>query len=174
MVSLEGVAIVVGWLISVSLAVLFAVKVIPERASSRMCEKFGLAEVEQNGKKIYAVLDLQGNPIQVPIGTKEVDGEQQVVTAVVSLPMTMSYLAAEQAAMKVKMALLNMKSTASKHLQQAAMGEAMKGEGGIEAMLPFLPKKAMPIIALMKALGVSVGGQTGVQAGKTTSGSKAL
>ena len=168
MITLEGVAIVVGWLISVSLAVLFAVKVIPDRASSRLCEKFGLKEVVQNGKTIYACLDLQGNPIEVPIGTKEVDGQQQVVTGVVSLPMTMAYLAAEQAAVKVKMSLLNMKSTASKHLQQAAMGEAMQGGGGIEAMLPFLPKKAMPVIALMKALGLGVPGQQAQTAGKTT------
>ena len=174
MITLEGVAIVVGWLISVSLAVLFAVKVIPDRASSRLCEKFGLKEVVQNGKTIYAVLDHHGNPIQVPIGTKEVDGVQEMVMGIASLPMTMSYMAAEQAAVKVKMSLLNMKSTASKHLQQAAMGEAMKGEGGVEAMLPFLPKKALGVLALMKALGLGTGGQQAQTAGKTTQSGKQL
>lgn len=143
-----------AWFISLLVAIL----VVPRLAANRICNQFGLTRVDVNGQMIYAVKDLEGNPIKIPVGLKEnSDGEKEPVMGFAGLPMTLTYLAAEQAALKVKMTLFNAKSQISKKMQQAAMGEAAAG-GDLGAMFPFLPKKAQAAIAVLKAAGVNLGG----------------
>jgi hypothetical protein len=154
MLSLEALVVVVGWLVSLGVAVM----VVPKLAAKRICEQFGLQKVTVNGRDIYAVEDLEGNPVKIPIGTKaNAEGESEIVYGYAPLPMTMTYLAADQAAMRVKMALLNTKGAISKQLSKQGLQAAMDAGGGLESMLPFLPKKLQAAAALAQALGLGRG-----------------
>jgi len=160
MITIEGVVIVVGWLVSLGVAIL----VVPKLAAKRVCSQFGLTQVEQAGKLIFAVEGPDGEAVKVPIGVKEgKDGEQEIVWGYSGLGYTLPYLAAEMAAQKVKMGLLNTKSQLSKKLG----AEALKG-GMIDEMMPYLPKKIQAAVAIAKALGlgastVNPSAQTGPQ-----------
>lgn len=155
----EGLLVAIGWAVSLTVAIIFAFRVIPEMAARRICKMFGLTRVSVNGREIYAVEDLEGNPVKIPLGTKEVDGEQQIQYGYAPLPITMTWLAAEQAAMKVKMTLFNAKSQISKKMQKEGMSQAMQEGGGLDQMLPFMPKKLQMAAALLRAAGL--GGAAG-------------
>ena len=103
------------------------------------------------------------------MGIVEKDGQQEIVWGYAGLAYTLPYLAADMAAQKVKMGLLNTKSQISKHLS----AEALKS-GDLDSMIAFLPKKIQGAIAVAKALGlgssVPVGGQTGAQTGQHRGG----
>ena len=148
--SLEALVVVVGWLVSLGVAIL----IVPKLAARRICEQFGLQRVNVNGKEIYAVEDLEGNPVKIPVGTKEGPDGTEIVYGYAPLPMTLTYLAADQAAMRVKMTLLNTKSSISKQLSKEGLKAAMEQGGGLDAMLPFLPKKLQAAAALAQALGL--------------------
>lgn len=153
--SLEALVVVVGWLVSLGVAVM----VVPKLAAKRICEQFGLQKVTVNGRDIYAVEDLEGNPVKIPIGTKaNAEGEPEIVMGYAPLPMTLTYLAADQAAMRVKMTLLNTKSTIAKQLNKEGLKAAMQEGGGLETMLPFLPKKLQMAAALLQAAGLGRAG----------------
>lgn len=162
-ITVEGVLILVGWLTSLGVAFLFALRVIPKLAAKRACEAFGLTEVQlKNGQEIYVPVDLEGNPVQIPVGvTTNDDGTQTPVMGYAPLPMTLTYLAAQQAATLVHMKLMNVKSQVSKRLSKEALAQAMQDGGSIEQMLPLLPRKAQMIVALAKTLGVGGHASTG-------------
>lgn len=149
--SAETLIVLLAWL---SFTLFMLVVVVPRLSAKVMCEKFGLVRVQVRDRTIYVPEDMEGEPVKIPVGVKEVDGEQQVVWGYAPLPMTLTWMAAEQAAMKVKMTLLNVKSQAAKKLGKEALAAAMGEGGSLEAMFPFLPKKMQGVIALAKALGV--------------------
>lgn len=148
--------VAVGWAVSLTTAIVFAFKVIPEMAARRLCRMFGLARVRlENGRDIYAVEDLEGKPIKIPIGMRKDDeGNESIIYGYAPLPMTMTYLAAEQAAIKVKMTLFNAKSQISKKMQKEGLSMAMQEGGSLDSLLPFLPKKAQVAAALLRAAGL--------------------
>lgn len=176
-ITLEGVLVLVGWATSLGVAFLFALRVIPKLAAKRACEAFGLVEVETNGRTIFVPTDLEGEPVQIPVGvTTNAEGEQVPKMGYAPLPMTLTYLAAQQAATLVHMKLLNVKSQVSKRLSKEALGQAMSEGGSIEQMLPLLPKKAQMVVALAKTLGIggnASGGGSGTPATRS-GGSRAI
>jgi hypothetical protein len=164
----EGILVAVGWAISLTVAIVFAFRVIPEMAARRLCAMFGLQRVKlANGREIYAVEDLEGTPIKVPISVKKgEDGEDIIEYGYAPLPITMTYLAAEQAAMKMKMTFLNAKSQLARNFKKAGLEEVMAEGGGLQNLMPFLPKKLQAPAAFLSALGVGSapkGGQSGQQ-----------
>jgi len=170
MITFEAIIIVCGWLVSLAVA-LFAV---PRIAAKRVCQQFGLTQVQQGGETLFAVQGPDGEAVKVPIGVKEgKDGEQEIVWGYAGLGYTLPYLAADMAAQKVKMGLLNTKSQISKKLGADALKSGM-----IDEMMPFLPKKVQAAVAIAKALGlgssVPVGAQTGGQTGQHTPSGKAI
>ncbi len=165
-ITLEGVVIIVGWLVSLGVAIL----VVPKLAAKRVCTQFGLTQVDQGGRTLFAVEGPDGEAIKVPIGVKEgKDGEQEIIYGYAGLGYTLPFLAAEMAAQKVKMGLLNTKSQISKRLGADALKSGM-----VDEMMPFLPKKVQAVVAIAKALGlgsvVPQGGQTAPQTGQGKGG----
>ena len=155
----EGILVAVGWAVSLVTAIVFAFKVIPEMAARKMCSMFGLQRVKlENGRTLYAVEDLEGNPVKIPVGIKkDDDGNETVIYGYAPLPMTMTFLAAEQAALKVKMTLFNAKSQIQKTMNKEGLKAVMSEGGGLDAMLPFLPKKLQVAAAMAQALGLGRG-----------------
>jgi len=166
----EGLLVAIGWAVSLTVAIIFAFRVIPEMAARRICKMFGLTRVRVGDREIYAVEDLNREPVKIPVGVKEVDGEQQVQYGYAPLPITMTFLAAEQAAMKVKMTLFNAKSQISKKMQKEGMTQALQEGGSLEQILPFLPKKAQMAAALLRAAGL--GGGVAPQGGQNSPSSR--
>ena len=163
MITFEAIIIVCGWLVSLAVALI----AVPRIAAKRVCQQFGLTQVQQGGETLFAVQGPDGEAVKVPIGVKEVDGEQQIVWGYAGLGYTLPYLAADMAAQKVKMGLLNTKSQISKKLGADALKSGM-----IDEMMPFLPKKVQAAVAIAKALGlgssVPVGAQTQGRQGSDT------
>lgn len=158
----EGILVAIGWFVSLTTAIVFAFRVIPEMAARRLCDMFGLQRVTlDNGREIYVVEDLEGKPIKIPVGIKkDADGNDVIEYGYAPLPMTMTYLAAEQAAIKVKMTLLNARSQVSKKLQKEGLEAVMKDGGGLDLAMPFIPKKFQPLAALLKLSGLGQGGSS--------------
>lgn len=153
MLDLTAVIVIVGWMVSLSVALF----VVPKLAAGRVCRNFGLMVVKDSktGRSIYAVEGDDGAPFKVPIGVKKnAEGEDELVMGVTTLPMTLAFMISESAAMKVKMGLLNAKSQISRQLSKQGLAEAMQAGGSLEQMLPLLPKKAQMIVALAKTLGI--------------------
>lgn len=155
MISLEGALIVVGWLVSLFVATM----IVPKLAANRVSERFGLKMVSQDDKKFYAPVGPDGEPVKIPIGVKEnkETGEQEVILGYAPLAFALPYMAADMAAMKVKMALMGTKSGLSRKIKGALLEEGAAGRLDPDAMLPFLPKKAQAAIAVLRALGLGVG-----------------
>lgn len=148
MIGVEAVIIIAGWLVSL----VVALKAVPYLAAKRVSEQFGLTLVEQNGKKFYAPVDPSGEPVKIPVGiTKDEEGEEKVVLGYAPLAYCLPYMAADMAAVKVKMALFNAKSQLSKKMQQEGLSQVMQGGGSLNEVLPFLPKKAQMAAALLQA-----------------------
>lgn len=161
MLSLEAIVIVLGWFTSLFVAVFL----VPRIAAKRVCEQFGLTLVTQGGKKFFVPTDPNtGDPLKVPIGVKEnEDGTQEVVLGYAPLAYSMPVIAAEFAAQKTKMLLLNTKSQISRKLGKEALQAGM-----IDEFMPFLPKKAQAAVAIARALGLGGNGsQQGVFQGQT-------
>ena len=117
----EALIVVVGWLVSLVLAVVFALKVVPERASKRICEKFGLMEVFQDGKSLYAVQGPDGKPVKIPVGTKEVDGKTVVVEGYCSLAWTLPYIAGQHAVLGIKNSIYGKAGKMTQEANRAAI-----------------------------------------------------
>lgn len=124
--------------------------------SKRTERMMGVTKVEQGGVTIYAPNGPDGEPIQVPIGLKEVEGVQTPVMGYAPLGYTLSFLAAEMAAQKVKMGLLGVKSSLSKKMGGAAMQAVADGAVSGEDIIQFLPKKWQPAIIALRSLGLGV------------------
>jgi hypothetical protein len=138
-----------AWMVSLAVAL----KAVPALAARRVSEQFGLVMVEQDGKRFYAPVDPTGEPIKVPVGVQEVNGEQVVVMKYAPLAYALPFMAADMAAMKVKMVLLGAKGNMSKAVQGRLMNMAAEGSVGADAIMPFLPKKFQGALAIAKVLG---------------------
>ena len=164
-VTIEAIIVICGWLISL----LVALKAVPALAARRVSEQFGLELVEYKGKKMFVPVGPDGEPIQIPVGMKEIDGKQEVVMGYAPLAFCLPYLAADMAAMKVKMALLGAKG----HLSQQIKSRAI-AEGDTEALMMMLPKKVQGAIAIAKMLGLGKNqgqpGESGMQQVSRNSG----
>lgn len=158
----EGILVAVGWAISLTTAIFFAFRVIPEMAARRLCDMFGLQRVTlENGREIYAVEDLDGKPIKIPVGFKtNAEGQDEMIMGYAPLPMTMTYLAADMAALKVKAAIMGVKSGASKRLRGAVEQGVADGSIDPSMMVGMLPKKAQAAIAILRSLGLGIGPTT--------------
>ncbi len=121
--------------------------------SGRTERMMGVTKVRSsNGDEIYAPLGPDGEAIQIPIGTKEdEEGVVKPVMGYAPLGYTLAWLAADAAAVKVKMGLLNAKGQISKAIQGRALAE-----GDMDALMGILPKKAQAAIAIAKMLGLGV------------------
>ena len=117
----EALIVVVGWLVSLVLAVVFALKVVPERASKRICEKFGLVEVFQDGKSLYAIQGPDGKAVKMPIGSKEVDGKTVVVEGYASLAWTLPYVAGQHAVLGLKNSIYGKAGKMTQEANRAAI-----------------------------------------------------
>ena len=125
--------------------------------SKRQERMMGVTKVEQDGEIIYAPLGPDNKPIQVPIGVKEVDGEQQAIMGYAPLAYTLPFIAGDMAAQKMKMVLFNAKSQVAKRMNKEGLAQAMQEGGGLDAMLPFLPKKLQVAAALLRSAGLGNG-----------------
>lgn len=152
-VPIEAIIIVTGWLVSLAVAL----KAVPALAAKRVSEQFGLVMVMQDGKRFYVPVDPAGEPVKIPIGIREVDGKQEVVMGYAPLAYSLPFMAADMAAMKVRMALLGAKGNIGKTIKGQMMQGAADGTIDPEAMMQFLPKKAQAAIAVLRALGVGIG-----------------
>ena len=120
--------------------------------SKRQERMMGVAKVENDGgEMIYAPLDPNGKPIKIPVGVKEVDGEQVVVLDYAPLAYSLPFMAADMAAMKLKMMLLGQKGQISQAIRNKALSE-----GDQEALFAMLPKKVQGALAIARMLGVGV------------------
>lgn len=160
MLTLEGVVIIIGWITSLTVAVV----IVPRIAAKRVCEQFGLTLVNQGDRRFFVPTDPNdGSPIKVPIGVKTAqDGSQEVVMGYAPLAYTMPVLAAEYAATKIKMTLLNAKGQVSKKIS----AEALKA-GLTDELMPFLPKKLQGALAIARALGLGGDSSNGTAQGQT-------
>jgi hypothetical protein len=139
--------VVCGWFVSLSVAIFL----VPRLAAKRVSMQFGLQMVEQGGKKFYAPCGPDGEPILIPVGVKDVDGEQKVVMGYAPLAYSMPFMAADMAAMKLKMMLLGQKGQISQAIRNKALSE-----GDQEALFAMLPKKVQGALAIARMLGVGV------------------
>jgi len=156
LLSLEAIIVISGWLISLAVAL----KAVPALAARRVSEQFGLELVVEKGKKMFVPVGPDGEPIQIPIGVKEVDGKSVVVMGYAPLAYCLPYLAADMAAIKVKMALLGAKG----QISQAIKGKAL-AEGDMDALMAMLPKKVQGAVAIARMLGI--GKNQGQDAGES-------
>jgi hypothetical protein len=103
--------------------------------------------------------------VKIPIGTRKgKDGETEVVLGYAPLAYCLPYMAADMAAVRVKMALLGAKGRLSKQMRDAAMAEGMavgEGAGTIDqlAAAGLIPKKWYGIAKVLQGMGVNVGGK---------------
>ena len=126
-----------------------AIFAVPRLAARRISEQFGLELVKYKGRNMFVPVGPDGEPIQIPIGVKEVDGKQEVVLGYAPLAYCLPYMAADMAAIKVKMALLGAKG----QISQAIKGKAI-AEGDMDALMGILPKKVQGAIAIARMLGI--------------------
>lgn len=155
---MDDIYTVLGLVAGVMLSMSFGYFVVAPRARSLICESLGLEKVKTKDGSVFTMLGPDGEPMKVPIGTKEGENGPELVMGVAPLFYTFSCAIADQAALKVKMGLLNTKSQISKQLSKQGLQQAMAEGGGIDQMMPFLPKKAQVAFAALKALGI--GSQT--------------
>ena len=125
--------------------------------SKRQERMMGVTKVVQDGKTIYAPLGPDGKPVEVPIGVKEVDGVQVAVMGYAPLAYSLPVIAGDMAYQKIRMMLLNTKSQISKRMAKEGLQSAMAEGGGLDAMMPCLPKKAQMAAALLRSLGLGNG-----------------
>lgn len=162
MISAEALVVIAGWITSL----VVAIYLVPKVAARRVCEQFGLSQVHQGGKTFFVPTDPGGDPLKVPIGTKEgKDGEQEIVMGYAPLAYSLPYMVADLAALKVKMSLLSAKGRVTKALNAEAIKAGMTDE-----LAAFLPKKVQAALAIARALGFGPGNgsQEGTVQGQTT------
>ena len=93
MITLEGVIIVAGWLVSLGVALF----IVPSLAAKRTMTKFGLVEVMNGaGEPIFAVEGPDGEPIKVPIQRIDKDGKVTVTDEFAPLAYSLPVIAAVQ------------------------------------------------------------------------------
>ena len=154
MIPYEALIIVAGWLVSLAVAL----KVVPRLAANRVSAQFGLVEVEQNGKCFFAPVDPNGEPVKIPIGTREgKDGKLEVVLGYAPLAYCLPYMAADMAAQRIKMTLLGATGRVSKQLRDSALAEGIAaGEGAstidMLGAAGILPKKWYGIAKVLQGL----------------------
>jgi hypothetical protein len=159
MIPYEAVIIIAGWLVSLAVAL----KVVPKLAAKRVSEQFGLTQVTQNGQTFYAPVDPSGEPVKIPLGTKEgKDGGVEVIMGYAPLAYCLPYMAADMAAQRIKMTLLGAKGRVSKQLRDSALAEGMAvGEGAstldMLGAAGILPKKWYGIAKVLQGLNLSPG-----------------
>lgn len=162
--TVENVVVLSAWLIFTLTMLVF---VVPKLAASRVSQQFGLVEVTQNGKKFFAPVDPAGEPVQIPIGMRKVNGEDQVVMGYAPLAFCLPYMAADMASFKFKllldnfkMSFLGAKGNSSKRLKGAVIDEVNAGNISLEDAMPLLPlsNKAKTAIAIAKSLGLDFKG----------------
>ena len=93
MITLEGAVIVIGWLVSLGVALF----VVPRLAAARTMQKFGLIAVKgSDGREIYAVEGPDGEPIKVPVAREGKDGKAVITDEFVPLAYALPTIAAIQ------------------------------------------------------------------------------
>lgn len=167
MLAIEALIVIFGWLTSLCVAIFL----VPRIAARRVCRNFGLDLVTQGGKEFYVACDPSGDPIKIPIGTKDVNGTPEVIYGYAPLAYSLPIIAAEYSAQRLMASLRGAKADVSKKLSKEALASGLGDE-----IVAFLPKKLQGVYAIGKALGWipgsgSQGGpflaQTGQQTGSS-------
>lgn len=158
MITPEAIVVVVGWSVSMFVALF----IVPKLAAKRTMGMFGLEKVtNRDGDEIYAVVGPDGQAIKIPVGVKEVDGHQEAVMDYAGLAYSLPYIAGLHAANQVKLAIFSEKGVLQRKLNKAGLANAMQAGGGLDQMMPFLPKKAQTAIGVVQALSQILGIQLG-------------
>jgi len=93
MLSLEAVVVVIGWAVSMFVALF----IVPRLAAQKTMRKFGLIPVTNSkGEEIYAVEGPDGDPIKVPVQRVDKDGKATVADEYVPLAYALPVIAAVQ------------------------------------------------------------------------------
>lgn len=163
----ENIVVLSAWL---GFTIFMLVYVVPRLAARRVSDQFGLKMVEQKGRRFYAPVDPEGNPIEIPIGVKEVDGKQQVVMGYAPLAYTLPFMAADMAAMKIKMSVLGHKGNVSKGISNKMLNGLALGQVDLDEAMPLLPKNVQKWLAAARVLGIDLSrmGQGGHRAAQQT------
>jgi hypothetical protein len=170
MISLEAIIVVIGWAVSMSVALF----IVPRLAAQKTMRKFGLIPVRNSeGEEIYAVEGPDGDPIKVPVQRVDKDGKASVADEYVPLAYALPVIAAVQtkafltASIYGKAGKLTQNANnallESMDINQAANAMALqafaKGQYGKALMAYLTPKIAASINAS------SAAGQAGEQSG---------
>ena len=174
MITLEGVIIVIGWAVSMFVALF----IVPKITAGRTMRLFGLQKVKNHaGEFIYAVEDPDGEPVKVPVARLDKTGKVVVTEEFAPLAYSMPTIAAMQikASFQGKVGKLVQQANGAvlegMDINQAANAMALqafaKGQYG-KALMAYLTPKI--------AAAVNQSGQAGHALGQTQqrSGGRAI
>lgn len=116
--------------------------------------------IDKNLKNIWntrvELEDINGEVIRVPVQVKkgeDAEGKPIFETKMVVAPLwyTIATIGGTMAVQHFQQWFNNQKSHLSKRLQAGALGDAMKGDGDLGALMTMLPKKAQTALAIIQA-----------------------